>query len=824
MKVFKFSLSLITTLLLIYLLDNSWQLGANRLPPLGKFLDPFEGFWQNIEGENSHTSGALSIPGLKDSVTIVFDSLSIPHIFATNDADLYVAQGYVTAMHRLWQMEFQTHAAAGRISEIISSKDVLNYDRGQRRLGLTFGAEQALQAIEKDPTTQMIAQAYTEGINRYIESLEYKTFPFEYKLLDYEPEAWTPLKCALMLKSMAQVLNMGDKDIEMTNALKLFGKETVDLLYPDREAVDNPVVDRTGEWKFKPITLDTVPLALPQELIMVSRLPPSDPNNGSNNWAVSGSKTATGSPILCGDPHLNLTLPSIWYAIQLHAPGINSMGVSLPGAPGVIIGFNDSIAWSLTNAQRDLVDWYRISFQDSSQSHYLLDGQWKETKKIVESFKVRDAEVFYDTVLYTTWGPIPYDDRYHAGSALHPYAFRWIAHDPSNEMLAFYKLNRATNHDGYTEALVHYEAPAQNFVFASVSGDIAMRVQGKYPVRRKEEGKFVLDGSKSNQGWLAFIPNEQNVSDKNPARGFVSSANQFPVDASYPYYVTARSFEAYRNRRINKVLGESSAITVSGMMNLQNDNYNLKAEESLPVFLSHLDSSTFSSEEKRAFQLLRSWNYTNDKDSEAASYYEAWWDNLMPLIWDEMEKEGTQLIRPTTFTTINLIKNEPHLSFFDFQGSTEKETAAEIIQKAFSAGVVDIEKWKLKRAEVAGEASERLSVAPRWADYKDTYIRHLLRIEPLNIHVQAGGNHDIVNALSQINGPSWRMVVSLEKSGVKSWGVYPGGQSGNAGSRHYADMLGRWTNGQYFPLLFLHSPDDAAKQSFYTINFKPSDK
>ncbi|HYG18061.1 MAG TPA: penicillin acylase family protein, partial [Ohtaekwangia sp.] len=551
MKVFKFTVCLIITLLLIYGLNNSWQLDPTRLPPLGKFMDPFEGFWQNIESEDGTISEVLHIPGLKEKVTVVFDSLAIPHIFATNDEDLYLAQGYITARHRLWQMEFQTHAASGRLSEIIGSEAILNYDRGQRRLGMVYGAEKAREAMEADPVSRMMVEKYTEGINHYISSLSYEDLPFEYKLLDYRPEPWTSLKCALLLKSMAQTLNMGDKDMEMTNALKLFGSEMVELLYPDIEGAGDPIVDNPGGWKFDPVTLDTVPLALPDELIRVKKRPAPNPNNGSNNWAISGSKTATGAPILCGDPHLNLTLPSIWYGIQLHAPGINAMGVSLPGAPGIIIGFNDSIAWSVTNAQRDVVDWYKISFQDSAKNKYMVDGQWHDTKKIVEAFNVRGGDVFYDTVLYTRWGPVTYDEHFGSRDNLKHYAFRWIAHDRSDEIMTFYKLNRAKNHGDYVVALGHFASPAQNFVFASVSGDIAMRIQGRYPVRRALEGKFVLDGSKSSSGWQAFIPDEQHVADKNPVRGFVSSANQYPVDASYPYYITARSYEAYRNRRIN---------------------------------------------------------------------------------------------------------------------------------------------------------------------------------------------------------------------------------------------------------------------------------
>ncbi len=287
-----------------------------------------------------------------------------------------------------------------------------------------------------------MVEKYTEGVNAYIKSLHYKTLPFEYKLLDYKPEPWTTLNAPL-LKYMAQTLNIDDKDMEMTNALKLFGPEMIEVLYPDRENVGNPIVDNSGGWKFRIDLSDTIPMAVPQELIAITKLSEHDPTTGSNNWAVSGSKTATGSPILCGDPHLNLNLPSLWYSIQLNAPGVNTMGASLPGTPGIVIGCTDSIAWSLTNAQRDLVDWFKITYQDNSRSKYLLDGEWVDTQKVIEVFNVRDRGPFADTVLYSYWGPVTYDRNFMPNNNHSEYAFRWISHDPSNEVTAIYKLNRA---------------------------------------------------------------------------------------------------------------------------------------------------------------------------------------------------------------------------------------------------------------------------------------------------------------------------------------------------------------------------------------------
>ncbi len=808
MRIIKGALAGIITLTLLYSLDRGWNIGQ-PIPPLARFLDPFHGFWQNAESSGSQDLN-VSIPGLTAEVTVLYDSAYIPHVFAKNDADLYLAQGYVTANDRLWQMEFQTHAAAGRISEILGAV-ALDYDRRQRRLGMLFAAQNALIEMEKEPLSKMMVESYTAGINKYISSLSYEDYPFEYKLLGYDPEPWTNLKCALLLKNMAQTLNTGEKDLEMTNTLKLFGKETLDILYPDQEPVGDPIVDNTGKWTFTPVSLDKTPLALPDQLISLKPFEKSPPDVGSNNWAVSGSKTATGSPILCNDPHLNLSLPSIWYIIHLNAPGVNTMGASLPGSPAVISGFNDSIAWGVTNAQRDLVDWYKIQFKDKSRSEYFSDSAWRPAKKVVEKFIVKNGAPFYDTVTYTHHGPVVFDDSFHKEREEADYAFRWIAHDPSEEIMTFYKLNRGKNYKDYSDALDHYASPAQNFVFACVDGDIAMRIQGKYPVRRKEEGKFILDGTKTSNEWQAFIPNEQNVMYRNPDRGFASSANQYPVDATYPYYVGGSSFEAYRNRRINQVLTDSKNVTPKDMMNLQNDNYNLKAAESLPLFLSHLDSSQFNETEKSAYTILKSWDLYNNIESLGASYYEAWWDALMPMIWDEMDSAHVEMRYPTTFNTIWLIKNKPDLSFFDQLATPEKETAREVLRKAFSVGVKNIEEWKSKNKK-----------DPQWATFKDAVIGHLLRQEALSYHVVHGGNHDIVNAHSKTHGPSWRMVVSLEKDGIKAWGVYPGGQSGNPGSPFYNNMIEPWTKANYFKMQFVNSPDALSQSKYSTTQLTVS--
>ncbi|MBX2898784.1 MAG: penicillin acylase family protein [Cyclobacteriaceae bacterium] len=792
MKLFKSVSALILTVLLIVALNRSWNFGS-PIPPLGKFLNPFGGFWQNAERKEIPDE-AVRINGLKGEIQIIYDSLLIPHVFASNDEDLYLAQGFVTARHRLWQMEFQTHAAAGRVSEIIG-KAALDYDRTQRRRGMVWAAEKAKLAMEANPVANTMVTNYTKGVNQYIQSLTYKNLPLEYKLLDYEPEEWTTLKCALLLKNMALTLNSGEKDFEMTNALNLFDKTTLDLLWPDNENVGDPIVDNTGNWKFNPIVLDSIPLAVPKELIAISALEKAQPDVGSNNWAVSGKKTHSGAPILCNDPHLGLTLPSIWFIIHLQAPGVNVMGASLPGAPAVISGFTDSIAWGVTNAQRDLVDWYKVEFKDALQREYKVDSAWRPTHQLVEKIAIKNSAPFYDTVTYTHHGPVMFDRLFNAEGEKNNFSLRWVAHDPSEEVVTFYKLNRAKNFSEYMEALDHYASPAQNFAFASVSGDIAMRIQGKYPVRRKDEGRFVLDGTNTQTEWKAFIPNEQNIVHKNPPRGFVSSANQYPADTSYPYYITASSYEAYRNRRINKLLSEMTEITPRDMMELQFDSYNLKASETLPLFLSFIKIQELTESQNLAYSILKDWDYENTTDALGASYYEAWWNALMPLVWDEIKEAKVALQYPTAFTTIKLIKEKPELNFFDILTTPEKETARDVVHQAFLKGVAAVDSWKAEHNQ-----------EPRWADYKDTYIEHLLRLPAMSYHVQHGGNREIVNASSRKHGPSWRMVVSLEKNGVRAWGVYPGGQSGNPGSPYYNNMLNSWTQGSYYTLQFDSNP------------------
>lgn len=769
------------------------QFGVAHIPPAGKFLNPFSGFWANAEPAKPVIKESLSIAGLQDEVTVVYDDRLVPHIFAKNAHDLFFAQGYITATNRLWQMEFQTHFAAGRVSEIVGEK-TLELDRMQRRKGLMYAAELTVEAFDSDTLAKDILESYSDGVNAYISSLTYKTLPLEYKLLNYYPEPWSKLKSALLLKYMADMLTGKSMDIELSNAISLLGEEITELIYPDfPDTLIDPIVPVGTTFPHTDIHLDTPSVIGIHQHYNVESEKTSD-NIGSNNWAVSGSKTKTGAPILCNDPHLQLNLPSIWYEIQLSMPDYNVYGVSLPGSPAVIIGFNNDIAWGVTNGTQDVKDWYKVTFKDATCNAYLFDHEWKAIKKRPEKIRIKGKASFIDTVLYTHYGPIAYGPGLSDDTSSYFLASAWTGLEPSNELLSFYNLNRAHNYDEYVKAISTFQCPSQNFVFASVSGDIALWQQGKFPMKWPKQGKYVMDGSLSEYQWQQYIPQSENPHIFNPSRQFVSSANQHPTDTAYPYYYNG-FFEHYRNRRINERLALMNNITVEDMMLLQNDNFNMQASESLPLMLRLLSSQN---QQSAYLKTLNQWNYVNDALSEAATIYEVWYDCLDSLIWDELYVEGKMTEIPLEFTTIRLMQRYPNHSIFDIKHTTDKkETLDDLVNQSFSQAINILDDWKTKNNK-----------SLTWFEYKATSIQHLARIIPFSAtNIEIGGNKRIVNACDSRWGPSWRMIVSLENP-IKAYGVYPGGQSGNPGSHFYTTGIEKWRKGEYYELFFMKDASD----------------
>ncbi|MCD0488446.1 penicillin acylase family protein [Pedobacter sp. MC2016-14] len=788
-------------ILLAYIFNTKF----GEVPPLLEFLNPYTGFWQNAESMSTSRTIKHNLKGSRESVDIAFDEQMVPHIFAKNDYDVYYAQGYVTAMHRLWQMDFQTRYAAGRISEVVGPK-AIELDRYQRRMGMLYGAENSLKGMMADPKSREMILAYTNGINDYIHSLNAASLPIEYKILDFTPEDWTPIKCALLLKQMSAVLAMGSDEFYMTNILKKFGPEVTNNLFPDYPDREDPIIPAGTRWDFgDALKVPKTPLHYNQLVTSRVRTKQKEDGIGSNNWALSGKKTASGYPILANDPHLNLTLPSIWYQIQLHAPGLNSYGVSLPGAPGIIVGFNQHIAWGVTNVAADVLDFYQIKFKDSSHKAYWYNNQWKATKQRIETIKIRGLAEEKDTVTYTHHGPVVYFQQPKKLSMARNVpignALRWIAHDSSNELKTFYLLNRGKNYADYRTALIYFSAPAQNFIFASADNDIAITPNGRFPLKWKNQGKFILDGSDPGNDWQGWIPAAQNPTVKNPDRNFVSSANQSCTDQTYPYYINWEFNDYNRGKRINDRLKIMHNATADSIRIMQSDAYSISAADILPVIVPKMNNSTLNATQKEALNLIQKWNKYYDANAIAASIFDLWSKRLYYAIWDdEFTVNDVPMRYPSADRTLTLMIKEPTSKWFDNIKTPKTESLEDLINSSFKYACDSLE----RKYGPIGKDWE-------WANVKHTNVPHLAKIPGFGSKtLMIGGAKGTINALAESNGPSWRMVVELGSPSQypKGHGVYPGGQSGNPGSPFYDNMINTWAEGKLYDLNFMQSAGD----------------
>ncbi|MEY3323943.1 MAG: penicillin acylase family protein [Chitinophagaceae bacterium] len=813
MRIGSFLVSATLSIALVVALDRP----LGKIPPLGKFLSPQYGFWQNAEPIGMDYGGTLQLKGLKGDATVYFDDRLVPHVFAENEEDLYFIQGYLHARFRLFQIDLQTRAAAGRASELAGSK-AINFDREQRRLGMVFAAENALKEMEEDPLSKSIFDAYTAGVNSFIDQLTESALPIEYKLMQVTPERWTNLKSALLLKMMAKMLSAGtENDLANTNAKSIFMPEELSRLYPQVPDSLLPIVPhgtiypKPAVIPVKPANADSLYLNNKQT-VAVQSIDRPDPGNGSNNWVVAGSKTKSGAPILANDPHLELSLPSIWFEIQLKSSTSNSYGVSLPGCPFVVIGFNDSIAWGVTNSQRDVKDYYEIKFKDVSKKEYWFAGKWVPCKLRVEEIKVKDSLPVYDTVAYTIFGPVQFDHRYStASSANRNLAVRWAAHDPSNEGMTFYKLNRARNYADYEEAIRTFTCPGQNFIFASRTGDIAIWQQGKFPARWDNQGLYVMPGEDSSFLWQGYIPQQENPHSLNPERGYLQSANQRAADSTYPYFIPG-SYITARGVRIDKKLASMSGITPSDLMALHYDYFNTSAEDLRPILLKNIIEEQLTAKELSYLQQFKNWDLYATPNSIGQTVFQCFWDSVQYSIWsDEVNRTNPAATWPTEQTTLELLLKDTALIYADDITTTEVETLPITVTNAFKKAAANLQQK---------EADGKLA----WSKFMNPSVYHLLK-DALPAFARkgltVGGYGNIVNAIKHSHGPSWRMIVHLV-DGIEAYGVFPGGQSGNPGSRFYDNNVSVWEKGEYNKCWLMQEADKEDSRVKWVLRAKKS--
>ncbi len=809
----------IITIALIYALDT--KLGP--LPPAGALLSPSHGLWKNAEPADKDFSLDLKSAKLKDEVSVYLDERLVPHIFAQNDHDAYFAQGYLHARFRLWQMEFQTHAASGRLCEIIGEKSgdvsvLEKRDRYFRRLGMVYAAERSVENMKKYPQQLEAIDAYTAGVNLYISQMNPADFPIEYKMLDYAPEPWTPLKTALFLKYMSYDLSHDFDDFEYTNLKNHLGMDLFEKVFPIMADSLDPISPRGTVYQtslsaaIAPASVDSLYLNRGGDTTIdgfAFKVEKRSTDIGSNNWVVGGAKTASGRPILCNDPHLSLNLPSLWFETQIHTPEYNTYGVGFPGAPAIIIGFNDSIAWGVTNAMRDVMDFYEVRFKDSTMNEYLYNGAWVKTEWRTEIIRIKNKADYVDKIPMTIWGPVMYDATYASDLKDNKaYAVRWTAHDAGLEMNAFMQLNRADNYNDYLQAIRNFQCPGQNFVFASKSNEIAWWQQASFPAKWRRQGDFVMPGWDSSYAWQTQIPNDDNIHMVNPERGFVSSANQLPADTTYPFYLGGEH-DLYRGIIINRYLRQMSGITPADMQKMQTDNYNVMAETARPLLLKYIQRGRLDVKGKELLVKFESWDLRADIHSAGQTIFTEWYKELGKMVWldDITRADSLPVGFPQAATLLEALLKDTAFVFLDDKHTSDKETIEDMITLSFEQTVRNLDGKQLG-----------------WAAFKATGVRHLLGGSLAafsRLQLPIGGGSNIINAATGNWGPSWRVIVHMTDE-TEAYGIYPGGQNGNPGSKYYDQFVDKWTNGEYNKLWIIKNEAEAGGKAKWKIHFKPT--
>lgn len=777
---------------------------VGALPPLGTFLDPAHGVWA-VAAAPDLPGARITLPTLADSVRVVFDERAVPHIFARTTADAARMLGYLHARFRLFQLELQTRATNGTLSEWLGPA-VLGFDREQRRLGLARSAAAEYAALDSTSELARLVNAYAEGVNARIDELGPGDLPLEYRLLGVRPARWQPVNSFSLMKRMGYVLAYLPEELTYERLTAAVGPATAAALMPVNSPIQEPIVPtRTGlrvEGGEIPLPSHTAPGGEGQG----SREERGGEERGeaSNNWVVAPWRSADGHALLAGDPHLDLSLPSIWFEAHLVVAGeLDVYGVTFPGGPIVPIGFNRDIAWSFTNTGADALDFYDEVLDDSvSPTRYQLDGAWRPLESQIETYRGPNGAVLaVDTLHFTHRGPL-----LRAGG--HARSMRWTVLERQDAVLALWHAAHAHSVAEWVRAMEPFRAPIQNGVVADRSGEIAVLSAGAYPIRPPGgNGLTIRDGGTSASDWRGFLPPAQFPYALDPAQGYLASANQQPVDpAADSTYLGANWPAPWRAIWINTLLRRDSSITPEAMRRFQTDPGSARADWFAPELLGAVEREALAGratdDMRTAARLLGEWDRRYTKDNERAVLFEYAMQALDAATWDELavpgDTTGRRTFSPSSTVLAALLRRPSSPWWDDHRTPAVVETRDQILAASLASGY----------RRLVAEHGPPDRGGWRWDSVRHQNIWHLLRmrsLSALDIPVQGGPGLLNPSAGSGTHGASWRMVVDLGPV-VRAWGVYPGGQSGNPLSPWYADRIPKWANGELDELPFPADP------------------
>ncbi|HXR69557.1 MAG TPA: penicillin acylase family protein [Actinocrinis sp.] len=836
-------------------------------------------FTNTLHASYPQTSGTLRITGLSAPVSVQRDASGIPQIYAQSSADLFLAEGYVQAQDRFWQMDVDRHITSGTLASMLGS-GALKYDEFVRTLGWRTVAEQSYAQLK--PETKQFLQAYSQGVNDYLAthsggsslSIEYTIIgaPLVGTVSDYKPAAWTPVDSVAWIEAMAWDLRENvDNEIARSLLTQTLSADQIEQLYPSYPYSTHSTIVTQGAlvgsaYEQNATAAAALPSAAQLKLAQLSQLlaqipsvlGPADPAGsgvGSNSWVVSGSLTSTGMPLLANDPHLAPSVPSVWYQVGLHCVNLGTQcpydvaGYSFPGMPGVVIGHNANVAWGFTNEGADVSDLY---LEKIDGADYLYDGKEYPLTEHTETIDVAGQQSETITVRSTRHGPLISDasdtdklvgkDAPAARSGdpaqgaapgiQYGVALQWTALQPNPTMDALFELDRATDWTEFRAAAADFTVPAQNLVYADTKGNIGYQAPGRIPIRKSGDGRWPVPGWTSAYDWTGYIPFSALPNEYDPAQGFIVTANNAVVGPTYPYTLTTDWDYGYRSQRITddikRLTSNGHKISVSDMASIQNDSYNPEAALLTPYLLK-LKTDAFT---KPAQALLKNWDYTQPATSGAAAYYNAVWAEILKLTFQAKLPSGVDLSTlgfdggDRWFAVVESIINQPDSEWWDNPKTTQRETRDSILTAALKKARLDltarlgknVSTWAWGRLHTLTPTEQTLGTDGPGV------VKWLLNGQAEEL---AGGS-SVVDAtswdLSSGNfrvtvAPSMRMIVDLADFDRSRW-INQTGESGHVDNPNYLDQAPLWAAGQTLPWAFGDSAVKAATSA--TLTLQPS--
>ncbi len=775
----------------------------------------------------------ISIHGLQQPVEILRDQWGVNHIYAANQHDLFFAQGYAAAKDRLFQFEIWRRQATGTVAEILGPGEV------QRDIGarlFKFRGDLTKELNHYHPQGESIITAYTNGVNAYIDEIlqNPEDLPFEFKLLNIKPQKWTP---EVVISRHQGLLGNINEELNIGMAVAKAGEEKVkEIMWfhphdPNLEidpAIDAGLLDReilsvynafrrnislgTKDLEFSSKDSVEVIRMLNEELKHDYNQVFNHGREGSNNWVVSGKKTASGNAMLANDPHRRISVPSLRYMVHLVAPGWNVVGGGEPTIPGVSIGHNEQGAWGLTIYDIDGEDLYVYDLNPENLQEYKYKGEWEAMQEIEETIPVEGEEPVEATLRYTVHGPVTYIDSTNHKAYAVKGAWMEIGGAP---YLASLRMDQAKNWEEFREACSYSHIPGENMVWADKNGDIGWQVVGIGPIRENFSGMVPVPGD-GRYEWAGFLPIKERPHMLNPEEGFIATANENVTPADYPHKNTVSYTwgDAYRGDRIREVLRENDNISMEDMIAMQTDYFSMPARELVPM----ITEVNFSSElDENAKDLLLDWNYELERNSVAAGIYAMWERKILSEARNKFIPEELKGLVSLQLTRIIFWLKNPDEKF----GPEEKD---EFLKTTFQLAIAELQ--------------EKLGTSPENREYGQEDYKHVNMIhqlspllnEEMKEKVNAGplptgGNSFTPNVTgssdNQYHGASFRILMDTG-DWDKTLMINSPGQSGDPESPFYKNLFDVWAKDQYFQSYF--SREEVQNVTREKTILQPSDK